>query len=238
MKSVVKMVGVIMGATFICPIAFVIIYVIVMVSAIGGMPAWAQPKMAKWILNIPVNSDYHGRPSGPTCTQAGEVGWGGYNGPDQNVLDLPIWDDDIGRLPYINCLFMDPDYPIHNGIDWPEPEGTPIRSVNGGKVVWTGVLGVYGNLVVVENGDYQFWYAHLREVNVFEGQTVDFGDVLGLSGGLKGAWYSGNSTGPHLHYHIKHRISEDVYECVDPMKLNPELYIEGETYTKVVCSSD
>lgn len=86
----------------------------------------------------------------------------------------------------------------HVGIDYAIPTGTPIRSTMSGKVVYAGwnTQG-YGNLVIVENGPYKTYYAHLSEIPVSIGDVVGKGSVIGLSGN------TGNSTGPHLHYEIR-----------------------------------
>ncbi|HPH96740.1 MAG TPA: M23 family metallopeptidase [Anaerolineaceae bacterium] len=86
----------------------------------------------------------------------------------------------------------------HNGLDFGIVEGTEIKSTMDGKVIYSGwnTQG-YGNLVIVENGDYQTYYAHLSSLNLQVGDTVRKGMTLGLSGN------TGNSTGPHLHYEIR-----------------------------------
>ena len=53
------------------------------------------------------------------------------------------------------------------------------------------------NLVIVENGRYRTYYAHLSSIPVSVGDQVSAGGVIGLSGN------TGNSTGPHLHYEIR-----------------------------------
>jgi murein DD-endopeptidase MepM/ murein hydrolase activator NlpD len=55
----------------------------------------------------------------------------------------------------------------------------------------------YGNLVIVENGSYRTYYAHLSSIPVSAGDVVTAGTTIGLSGN------TGNSTGPHLHYEIR-----------------------------------
>jgi murein DD-endopeptidase MepM/ murein hydrolase activator NlpD len=68
-----------------------------------------------------------------------------------------------------------------------------------GKVVSAGWNNQgYGNLVVVENGPYKTYYAHLSEIPVQVGQTVKAGEVVGLTGN------TGHSTGPHIHYEVRY----------------------------------
>jgi murein DD-endopeptidase MepM/ murein hydrolase activator NlpD len=68
------------------------------------------------------------------------------------------------------------------------------------------VTDIYGNHVVIDhqNGEYSF-LLHLQQgsVRVRVGQTVHRGDVLGLCGN------SGDSSGPHLHYHLQDRVGSD-----------------------------
>jgi murein DD-endopeptidase MepM/ murein hydrolase activator NlpD len=86
----------------------------------------------------------------------------------------------------------------HNGLDFGIPIGTKVHSSMDGKVAYAGWNNEgYGNLVIVENGAYKTYYAHLSEIPVSVGDEVSAGDVIGLSGS------TGNSTGPHLHYEIR-----------------------------------
>ena len=55
----------------------------------------------------------------------------------------------------------------------------------------------YGNLVIVQNGEYKTYYAHLSSIPVSVGDSVKARTTIGLSGN------TGNSTGPHLHYEIR-----------------------------------
>lgn len=89
-------------------------------------------------------------------------------------------------------------HPGHNGLDFGIVVGTPIKSTMGGKVISAGWNNQgYGNLVIVENGAYRTYYAHLSSIPVSVGDNVKAGSTIGLSGN------TGNSTGPHLHYEIR-----------------------------------
>src|SRR5690606_20249261 len=56
-----------------------------------------------------------------------------------------------------------------------------------------------GKGVVIESTDgTQVVYGHLSRVTVKDGDRIDVGEVIGYSGN------SGHSTGPHLHFGIKH----------------------------------
>ncbi len=91
----------------------------------------------------------------------------------------------------------------HNGWDIANPEGTPVYAVDDGVVKFAGWSDRgYGNMVVIDHGSYQTLYAHLRDApSVSEGQSVVAGQVIGSMGN------TGFSTGPHLHFEIRHGSS-------------------------------
>lgn len=86
----------------------------------------------------------------------------------------------------------------HEGIDIAVPIGTPVQTTMAGRVVWAGNRGEWGNVVAVENGEWMVIFAHLSQVLVKENEIVRSGEIVGLSGS------SGNSTGPHVHYEVRH----------------------------------
>lgn len=88
----------------------------------------------------------------------------------------------------------------HNGIDtcrWSGTEGANVVAVKGGTIEtanW-GWGGGYGNYVVVNHGDGVLtYYAHLSNITVSVGQTVQQGQVIGQAGN------TGYSFGAHLHF--------------------------------------
>ena len=86
---------------------------------------------------------------------------------------------------------------FHSGIDLAAPKGTPIVAADGGKVVYAGVAGGYGNLVEVEHEDgSKTWYGHLNSIGVKEGDPIAQGDQLGTMG------TTGVSTGDHLDFGV------------------------------------
>lgn len=86
---------------------------------------------------------------------------------------------------------------MHRGLDIAASSGTAIKAADGGKVVFTGRRGAYGNLVEVDHGNgYLTRYAHCSTINVKNGQRVAKGDVIALVGN------TGRSTGPHLHFEV------------------------------------
>ncbi len=86
----------------------------------------------------------------------------------------------------------------HIALDFGAPEGTPVYATMDGEVIYAGWNNEgYGNLVIVENGPYKTYFAHLSSIPVKVGDRVKAKTVIGLSGN------TGNSTGPHLHYEVR-----------------------------------
>ena len=107
---------------------------------------------------------------------------------------------------------------MHNGIDYAVPEGTNVRSIQGGRVVFAGNRGGYGKTVEIEHPDgTRTRYAHLKEFSVQQGEEVTAGRNIALSGS------TGRSTGPHLHVE-----TETLDERTGAYrKINPETYMEN-----------
>ena len=76
--------------------------------------------------------------------------------------------------------------------------GQPVVAAASGAVVLAQYGDVdYGNNVVVDHGDgWRSLYAHLEDIHVSEGQTVDISQPLGTIG------CTGASTGTHLHFEL------------------------------------
>ena len=105
--------------------------------------------------------------------------------------------------PYISSYYGYRVSPIngvkdyHMGIDIGLPTGTEILAAQNGTVTFSGDLGGYGYVVVIEDGDGLVTkYAHCDTLLVSAGQTVAVGDVIATVGN------TGSSTGPHLHFEI------------------------------------
>jgi len=83
----------------------------------------------------------------------------------------------------------------HKGVDIATPEGTPVRPVADGVVVFSGYRQGYGNTVIVRHGNGMITlYAH-NSINLKgEGEPVDRGSTIAFSGS------TGRTTGPHLHF--------------------------------------
>ena len=90
----------------------------------------------------------------------------------------------------------------HNGIDFGAPIGSTVVAALDGVVTLTrggdGWNGGYGNYIVIKHSNgTQTLYAHLSNISVNQGQTVNKGQMIGRSGN------SGQSTGPHLHFEVR-----------------------------------
>ena len=86
------------------------------------------------------------------------------------------------------------------------PVGTKIVAVKPGVIKYAeedGVRGYGALVIVIHDSNIESYYAHLSHVAVKSGQRVAAGDLIGYSGGAKGAKGSGNSTGPHLHFELR-----------------------------------
>lgn len=109
----------------------------------------------------------------------------------------------------------------HKGDDLAAEAGTPVLAAAGGTVVTAQWHYSYGNYIVIDHGaDTQgrHWYtlyAHLQDLLVQEGQTVEQGDQIGTVGS------TGNTTGVGLHFEL---------HCEDTL-LAPTLYLP---YTETI----
>ena len=85
------------------------------------------------------------------------------------------------------------------------PQGTPILAWSGGTVVTRGnqPKGAGYYITIKHSDGLQTQYMHLSRQDVNKGDVVKAGQVIGLSGGKRGAPGSGNTTGPHLHFTFK-----------------------------------
>lgn len=92
---------------------------------------------------------------------------------------------------------------LHNGVDFKASVGTPVFSAEDGVVKATGNSdlvcnkGSYGKWILIEHPNkLATLYAHLSLIKVTQGQNVNRGDIIGLSGN------TGYTTGPHLHFTV------------------------------------
>ncbi len=107
---------------------------------------------------------------------------------------------------------------FHKGIDIPAWIGAPVQATADGYVEFSGWGGGYGWIVVLSHQfGYQTIYAHLSEIDVSIGRKVYKGQIIGKIG------TSGISTGPHVHYEIRHRRKA----------LEPSKFLDLDLFTAV-----
>ena len=89
---------------------------------------------------------------------------------------------------------------FRNGIDIEVAEGTDIKAVYPGHVVYTGWFRGYGNLIIVDHGgEYYTLYAHAADIKVSEGDDVRQGQAIGTVGD------TGSLQGPRLYFEVRHQ---------------------------------
>lgn len=134
----------------------------------------------------------------------------------------------------------------HGAIDISMPVGTPIYAIADAEIIKAKELprnrsGIYKkhggtsdslcgsgvSLKVKHPGSPSGYtyvnYCHLSKVNpkLKKGLQVKGGDLLGYSGGAKGDYGAGNTTGPHLHITIR---PGDTYFKSNSLASNPKVY--------------
>lgn len=117
-------------------------------------------------------------------------------------------------------------FDIHHGVEFLNPNGTPVRAALDGEVVFADYdatpdigphWGFYGYVVIVRHPDLTVdeqvvytLYGHLSEISVALGDRVSTGDVLGEVG------FSGAAIGPHLHFEVRVGTN-DYFHTVNPV---------------------
>ena len=89
------------------------------------------------------------------------------------------------------------DQQIHLGFDLASTANASVLASNNGNVLHADYLGIYGNSIIIDHGmGIQSLYAHLSRIDVFPGQIVERGQLIGRSGS------TGLAGGDHLHFAI------------------------------------
>ena len=97
---------------------------------------------------------------------------------------------------------------LHSGMDFRAPVGMAAKTTAAGVVTRAGWAGGYGRMVEVDHGNgFSTRYGHLSKILVAVGQKLKAGDEVGETGS------SGRSTGPHLHYEVRHNG-----EAINPLR--------------------
>ena len=91
--------------------------------------------------------------------------------------------------------------------------GAPVVAAADGIVTFAGVMGGYGNCVMINHGSgIVTLYGHGQEIYTTLGASVKQGEVIMAVGS------TGNSTGPHLHFEVRENGT-----AVDPIP-----YLQGK----------
>jgi murein DD-endopeptidase MepM/ murein hydrolase activator NlpD len=99
----------------------------------------------------------------------------------------------------------------HLGIDLAANLGDNIYAADSGVIVYAGANSYgYGNMIMIDHGQYQTLYAHLSQIFVSCGQSVNRGQTIGAAGA------TGHASGPHLHFEVRTTTT-----VIDPWNVLP-----------------
>lgn len=125
---------------------------------------------------------------------------------------LPIDPPNISSWFGMRNIGAGPEF--HRGLDFAHPQGTAIRAIADGEVIFSGWHDSWGNYVRIEHGNgYCSLYAHNVSNNVKVGDRVKQGEVIALVGS------TGRSTGPHLHFEISTSRDLSNASLLDPAEV-------------------
>jgi len=99
---------------------------------------------------------------------------------------------------------------FHYGVDLAAPSGTRVNTPVEGEVIFSGVMGGYGNCIKVKgNNNNTYVFGHLKSLSKSSGDRIKQGDKIGEVGS------TGRSTGPHLHFEVRDQKGD----AVNPLEL-------------------
>ncbi|HSJ06759.1 MAG TPA: M23 family metallopeptidase [Longimicrobiales bacterium] len=157
-------------------------------------------------------------------------------------FERPIADGDGN--PHVDGAYlyggtMGGSFQQHQGIEFNNPAGTPVRAVGDGTVVFAGVAESGANAVAIRH-DRQWedrhifsTYYHHTSIDVVPGQRVAAGDIIARVGN------TGRATNDHLHFEVHAAPSADAVvidagERFPPHSVNPQLWIRPLPGTGIV----
>jgi len=115
----------------------------------------------------------------------------------QGSFEAPV-EAEISDVFGVARVFNGTTQSTHLGLDFRVPAGTPVAAVNRGTIILARPLFFEGNFIVIDHGQgLMTLYLHLSKFLVKEGDTVEKGQQVGISGG------TGRATGPHLHLAVR-----------------------------------
>jgi hypothetical protein len=135
---------------------------------------------------------------------------------------------------------MGGNFQQHQGVEFNNPEGTPVHAIGDGVVAFAGPAEAASNTVAILHdrrlGDRYVWsaYYHNADLTVSVGDRVRQGDLIAHVGS------TGRATNDHLHLEIHVTPTDDVNVVVNPEQrfppytVNPLLWIEPMSQTGVI----
>jgi hypothetical protein len=128
----------------------------------------------------------------------------------------------------------------HQGVEFNNPAGTPVRAIGDGQVVFAGAAEQGANTVAIlhdrrlDNSFVFSTYYHNPSIAVRAGQRVSRGDVIARVGN------TGRATNDHLHLEVHVAPARDSAAIVHPdvrfppHTVNPQLWLEPRPGTGIV----
>jgi hypothetical protein len=160
---------------------------------------------------------------------------------------MPAWSPRFGRPiaadanPFIDQTYrwgstMGGNFQPHQGVEFNNPDGTPVHAIGDGVVVWSGPAERGALTVAIRHGSlsaadgrplflYSVYY-HNSVLRVAVGDSVHRGDVIAAVG------HTGRATNDHIHLEVHAAPVDSVGLIVNPEQrfppfaTNPELWIE------------
>lgn len=127
----------------------------------------------------------------------------------KKTSEKPLWSGKFTRLPnsahmssfgtYRKYVYQGKkiDSQRHLGVDLASVSGARVPAANDGKVIYTGRLGIFGRVIIIDHGmGLQSMYAHLSQIKVQNKQEVSKGEIIAHTGA------TGLARGDHLHFAI------------------------------------
>ncbi|HXI19665.1 MAG TPA: M23 family metallopeptidase, partial [Gemmatimonadales bacterium] len=151
--------------------------------------------------------------------------------------------------PYIDQTYrygstMGGNFQQHQGVEFNNPDGTPVHAIGSGRVVYAGpaeqgaltVAILHDSTLTTPEGTLRIFsvYYHNSVLKVSVGKRVSEGEVIALVGN------TGRATNDHLHLEVHAAPTDDVHQIVDslqrfpPYTTNPELWIDPLPGTGIV----
>ena len=158
--------------------------------------------------------------------------------PFRPLFQRPI---DKGDNPYIDQTYrygstMGGNFQQHQGVEFNNPDGTPVHAIGSGRVVYAGpaeqgaltVAIRHDTTIAGPGGRLRIFsvYYHNSALKVRVGERVRAGQVISLVGN------TGRATNDHLHLEVHAAPTDEVSQIVDSLErfphysTNPELWIE------------